>query len=142
MSSLAKLLGQSGGSGKRAARRTGLGPASSGPVLLVQGEGYIAEPRAGNLNPLPAIGRLGSCCDVARAVCSLASSRYHWALGFRHASTATAWVPAGRTSHVFAESSNGECVLGHGGPDYMSSLVGATPELRPKLTLVRVSSRQ
>ena len=60
--------------------RRGRRSASSGPVLLVQGEGYIAEPGTGTLNPLPAIGRLGSCGDVARAVCSLASSRHRWAL--------------------------------------------------------------
>jgi hypothetical protein len=67
----------------KASVRRGRRSASSGPVLLVQGDGYIAEPETGNLNPLPAIGRLGSCGDVARAVCSLASSRHRWALGLK-----------------------------------------------------------
>jgi hypothetical protein len=42
-------------------------PARSGPVLLVQGEGDIAEPGTGNLHPLPAIGRLGSRGDVGQS---------------------------------------------------------------------------
>jgi hypothetical protein len=52
----------------RAPRRISLGDAAnSGRAVLLQGQGHITEPGTGDLNPFPAVGRLGCCRNVSQS---------------------------------------------------------------------------